>query len=73
MALRRTQVAQHYGTVVRHLLSPHLYRTRNLVERFFYRIKQCRRPRYDELAANYLGFVKLASIRLWLRVHEVTT
>jgi hypothetical protein len=23
--------------------------------------------RYDKLAANYLAFVKLASIRLWLR------
>ena len=23
--------------------------------------------RYDKLAANYLGFVKLASIRIWLR------
>jgi transposase len=24
--------------------------------------------RYDKLAANYLAFIKLASIRLWLRV-----
>jgi transposase len=49
--------------------SPHLYRARNLVERFFNKIKQCRRvaTRYDKLAANYLAFVKLASIRLWLR------
>jgi hypothetical protein len=45
---------------------------RNRVERFFNRIKQCRRvaTRYDELAANYLAFVQLASIRLWLRVNE---
>ena len=50
--------------------SPHLYRARNLVERFFNKIKQCRRvaTRYDKLAANYLAFVQLASIRLWLRV-----
>jgi transposase len=49
--------------------SPHLYRTRNLVERFFNKIKQCRRvaTRYDKLAANYLAFIKLACIRLWLR------
>jgi len=48
--------------------SPYLYRTRNRVERFFNRIKQCRRAatRYDKLAANYLAFVQLASIRLWL-------
>jgi transposase len=46
----------------------HLYRARNKVERFFNRIKQCRRvaTRYDKLAANYLAFVRLASIRLWL-------
>ena len=52
--------------------SPYLYRSRNLVERFFNRIKQCRRiaTRYDKLAANYLAFVKLASIRLWLRVYD---
>ena len=52
--------------------SPYLYRARNLVERFFNKIKQCRRiaTRYDKLADNYLAFVKLASIRLWLRAYE---
>ncbi len=41
---------------------------------FFNKIKQCRRiaTRYDKLAANYLAFVKLASIRLWLRAYEST-
>jgi transposase len=55
--------------------SPYLYRARNLVERFFNKIKHCRRvaTRYDKLAANYLAFVQLASIRLWLRVSESTT
>jgi transposase len=50
--------------------SPYLYRARNLVERFFNKIKQCRRiaTRYDKLAANYLAFVKLAAIRIWLRL-----
>ena len=54
--------------------SPHLYRARNHIERFFNRIKQCRRvaTRYDKLASNYLAFVQLASIRLWLRVYEFT-
>jgi transposase len=28
--------------------------------------------RYDKLAANYLAFVQLASIRLWLRANEST-
>ncbi len=46
--------------------SPYLYRARNLVERFFNKIKHCRRvaTRYDKLAANYLAFIQLASIRL---------
>jgi transposase len=54
--------------------SPYLYRARNLVERFFNKIKQCRRiaTPYDKLAANCLAFVKLASIRLWLRAYEST-
>jgi Transposase DDE domain len=54
--------------------SPYLYRARNLVERFFNKIKQCRRvaTRYDKLAANFLAFIQLASIRLWLRANEST-
>jgi len=54
--------------------SRHLYRARNMVERFFNKIKQCRRiaTRYDKLAANYLAFIKLASIRLWLGAYEST-
>jgi transposase len=45
-----------------------------LVERFFNRIKQCRRvaTRYDKLAANRLAFIKLAAIRIWLRAYEST-
>lgn len=55
--------------------SPHLYRARNLIERFFNKIKQCWRiaTRYGKLAANYLAFVQLASIRMWLRVNESTS
>ncbi len=52
--------------------SPHLYRARDVVGRFFNKIEQCRRvaTRYDKLAANYLAFIQLASIRLWLRANE---
>ena len=55
--------------------SPYLYRARNLVERYFNKIKHFRRvaTRYDKLAANYLAFIQLASIRLWLRINEFTT
>ena len=54
--------------------SPCLYRSRNLVERFFNKIKQCRRSaaRYDEFAANYFAFIKLASLPPWLRAYEFT-
>lgn len=50
---------------------PYLYRARNLVERFFNKMKHCRRvaTRYDKLAANYSAFVQLA----WLRVNGSTT
>lgn len=39
-----------------------LYRHRNLIERFFNRIKHYRRiaTRYDKLALSYLSFVQLA-------------
>src|SRR5262249_26633479 len=55
--------------------TPHLYHARNLVERFFNKIKHCRRvaTRYDKLAGHYLAFIQLASIRLWLRVNESTS
>ena len=45
-----------------------LYRERNVVERLVGWLKEYRRiaTRYDKLAASYLAFVQLASIRLWL-------
>ena len=58
-----------------HAFSPTLYRERNRVERFFNRLKHCRRvaTRYEKLAANYLAMIKLATIRIWLRAYESTT
>jgi len=46
----------------------HLYRERNVIERFFARVKRYRRvaTRYDKRAANFLGFVWLASIAIML-------
>lgn len=42
-----------------------LYKERNLIERFFNKLKQFRRvaTRYDKLLANYRGFVILAAGR----------
>jgi len=52
--------------------SSFLYRYRNLVERFFNRLKHYRAiaTRYEKHAANYLALVKLAAIRIWLRHYE---
>jgi transposase len=52
--------------------SPYLYRARNLAERFTNKIKRYRRvaTRHDRLAANYLAFIQLASIKAWLHVNE---
>ena len=54
--------------------SPYLYKARNLVERFFNKIKHFPHiaTRYDKLAANYMAMIKLASIRVWLRAYEST-
>ena len=54
--------------------SRRLYRERNLIERFFSKLKHFRRvaTRYDKLAANFLAMVQLASMRLWLRAYEST-
>lgn len=51
-----------------------LYRQRNLVERFFNKIKQCRAiaTRYDKNPLNYLAALKLVSVRIWLRSYEAT-
>lgn len=46
----------------------HLYQDRNLIERFFNRIKQFRRiaTRYNKLAKSFLSFVHLACAFVWL-------
>ncbi len=46
-----------------------LYRYRNLVERFFSKLKHFRAvsTRYEKHAENYLALVKLASARIWMR------
>jgi putative transposase len=46
-----------------------LYKERNRIERFFNKLKQFRRvaTRYDKLLANFMGFVKLAAIVIWLK------
>ena len=49
--------------------SPWLYRYRNLVERFFSKLKHFRAiaTRFEKHDANYLGLVKLAAAKIWMR------
>ena len=54
------------------VFSKWVYRQRNLVERFFNKLKQFRgiATRYDKSPLNFLAAIKLASIRIWLRSYE---
>ena len=54
---------------VQHSYDVDLYKERNLIERLFNKLKQFRRiaTRYDKLLVNFMGFVKLAAIAIWLR------
>lgn len=49
--------------------SQFLYRYRNLVERFFNKIKHFRAvaTRFEKHDANYLALVKLAAAKIWMR------
>jgi transposase len=49
-------------------LDRHLYKERNLVERFFQKLKQYRRiaTRYERLARNYQSMLSLVSVVIWL-------
>ena len=49
-----------------------LYKRRNLIEHCINKLKQCRRisTRYDRLPENFLAMMKLATVRLWMRVYE---
>jgi len=55
--------------------SPFLYRYRNLVERFFNKLKHFRAiaTRFEKHDANYLALVKLAAARIWMRFYESVT
>jgi transposase len=55
--------------------SSYLYRYRNLVERFFNKLKHFRAiaTRYEKHDANYLALIKLAASRIWMRAYESVT
>lgn len=53
----------------KHAFDKAMYKERNLVERFFGKLKQFRRiaTRYDKLLSNFKGFVLIAAILIWLK------
>lgn len=57
---------------VQRSVDPALYRQRNLIERFFNKLKHFRKvaTRYEKSARNYLAVVLMASSRLWMRHYE---
>lgn len=61
--------------LIQRTVSKRIYRQRNLVERYFCKLKHFRRvaTRFDKLARNFLASVLLASTRIWLRTYESTT
>jgi transposase len=46
----------------------HVYKSRNLIERFFARLKQFRRiaTRYDKLDVRFEAFISIAAALIWL-------
>ena len=46
-----------------------LYKERSIIERFFGYLKQFRRvaTRYDKHIQNYMGFVQIAAIAIWIK------
>ncbi len=60
--------SRKYSKQPRHI-DAQLYKERNIIERFFGYLKQFRRvaTRYDKHIQNYLGFVKIAAIAVWIK------
>lgn len=77
--IRATGAKAHIPTqrdrLVQRSVDRHIYRQRNLIERYFNKLKHFRRiaTRFDKLARNFLAAVALASARLWTRTYESTT
>ena len=65
----RAHIPTQRDRKVQRSVDPDLYRNRNLVERFFNKLKHFRRiaTRFDKLARNYLAAVLVASSRLIIR------
>ena len=65
----RPEIPTKRNRLVQHSVNQRTYATRNRIERFINRLKNSRRiaTRYDQTAISFLGFVLLASIRIWIK------
>ena len=57
---------------VQRSVDPEIYRQRNLVERFFNKLKNFRKiaTRYEKSSRNYRAAILMACSRLWMRFYE---
>ena len=71
----RAHIPTQKDRKIQRSVAPQIYRQRNLVERFFNKLKHFRRiaTRYDKLARNFLAALALVSTKLWTRFYESTT
>lgn len=71
----RAHIPTQRDRKVQRSVDAQLYRNRNLVERFFNKLKHFRAvaTRYDKSPENFLASVKLASARIWMRFNESMT
>lgn len=71
----KAQIPSTRSRKVQRSVNRRIYRQRNLVERYFNKLKHFRRvaTRFEKLARNFLAAVALASARLWMRAYESAT
>jgi transposase len=64
-----TVIPAKRNRTIQPVIDGHIYALRNRVERCLSKLKHNRRlaSRYDKTADSFLGFVLVASIRLWIR------
>jgi transposase len=69
---RSDQEAHHRGRPLQ--LDKHAYRRRNVIECCIGWLKECRRigTRFEKLALNFLAMIKLAIIRRYLRILDIS-
>ena len=67
----RAHIPTHRDRKVQRIVDRAIYRQRNLVERFFSKLKHFSRvaTRFDKLARNFLAAVLLASTRIWISAY----